>query len=492
MTTDARLAALEQRVRRELEMTAYPSPVWPRPHHVGERRAHDVVIVGGGQAGLTIVFALRRRGITNTVVLDAAPEGSEGPWTTYAAMHTLRTPKTLTGPDQGVPSLTPEAWYRAAHGDAAWEAMTFIPKEHWQDYLVWFRSVTGAQVRNDTSVRSIRPAGELVEVCVDGADLLARHVVVATGMAGNGEWTVPRVIADHLPADRYVHTGQPVDFGRYAGRRVGVLGGGASAFDHAGSALEAGAASVDLFFRRPAVPRVNPFRWMEFYAFGAHFPDLPDEDKWRFTVQFGRTNQPPPQQTWYRCTRWDSFAWHTSSPWTDVREHDGEVVVQAGGDTYRFDDVISATGPNVDLSRRPELSVLAPLIATWGDRFDPPAGWEDDALLSHPYLGGGFEFTEREPGTAGWVSRVHDFTYGARLSMGLNGNMNSGLGAGGRRIADALSRALFLEDREDFFDSYCEYSDQELVDLGRPPSPDTEPTADPAATPVATPSAAVP
>ncbi|MCB0964890.1 MAG: hypothetical protein KDA98_16560, partial [Acidimicrobiales bacterium] len=102
------------------------------------------------------------------------------------------------------------------------------------------------------------------------------------------------------------------------------------------------------------------------------------------------------------------------------------------------------------------------------DRFTPPAGWEDDSLLPYPYLGTGFEFTEREPGTAPWIGKVFDFTYGARLSMGLNGNMNSGLGAGGRRIADALSRSLFLEDRERFFDSYCAYEEPELVDLGRP------------------------
>lgn len=477
MTATERLAALEHRVRRELEMTAYPRPVWPRTHEVDGREVLDVAIVGGGQAGLTIAFALRRRGIVNTLVLDAAPEGSEGPWTTYAAMHTLRTPKSLTGPDQGVPSLTPEAWYRAAHGDDAWDEMTFIPKGHWQDYLRWFRSITGARVRNDTTVSAVVPSGDHLEVRAGGRTLLARHVVIATGMAGNGEWTVPPVIAEHLAPERYVHTGQPLDFDRFAGRRVGVLGGGASAFDYGGSALEAGAASVDLFFRRPAVPRVNPFRWMEFYAFGAHFPDLPDEDKWRFTVQFGRTNQPPPQQTWYRCTRWDNFAWHTAAGWDSVREEGGEIVVEAGGATFRFDDVISATGPNVDLSVRPELSALAPVIATWGDRFVPPAGWEDDALLTHPYLGSGFEFTEREPGTAAWVARVHDFTYGARLSMGLNGNMNSGLGAGGRRIADALSRALFLEDRADFFESYCDYTEQELVDLGRPPET-REPSTD--------------
>lgn len=112
MTATERLAQLEAQVHRELELTAYLRPVWPIARELDGCKVHDVVILGGGQAGLTIAFALKRRGIRDVLVLDAAPRGAEGPWTTYAAMHTLRTPKGLTGPDQGLPSLTPESWYR--------------------------------------------------------------------------------------------------------------------------------------------------------------------------------------------------------------------------------------------------------------------------------------------------------------------------------------------------------------------------------------------
>lgn len=469
MTIDtAALSALEAQVARELELTAYPRPEWVRPREHDGQRVVDVLIVGGGQAGLTLAFALKRRAITNTVILDASPAGSEGPWTTYAAMHTLRTPKALTGPDQGLPSLTPEAWYRAAHGDAAWDELTHIPKEHWQHYLGWFRKVTAPTMRNEVTVTSITPVGDVLAVEHSEGTSFARRVVLATGLAGNGEWGVPALLRDALPEDRYIHTGAPVDFARFAGQRVGVLGGGASAFDYAGSALEAGAASVDLFYRRAEVPRVNPFRWMEFYAFGAHFPDLPDEDKWKFTVHFGRVNQPPPQQTWYRCTRWDNFAWHTSADWTKVRFDGEQVRVDTEIGEYTFDAVISGTGPTVDFTVRPELAGLAGRIATWADRFTAPPGWQDAGLSTYPYLGGDFQFTPRTPGEDTWVERIHDFTYGARLSMGLNGNMNSGLGAGGRRLAEALSRSLFVEDRAEFFTSYQAFDTAELIDLGRP------------------------
>lgn len=77
--------------------------------------------------------------MTNVVVLDENLEGLEGPWVTYARMVTLRTNKSLTGPDLGIPSLTFQAFYEAKFGDAAWEALDKIPKEEWMAYLVWYR-----------------------------------------------------------------------------------------------------------------------------------------------------------------------------------------------------------------------------------------------------------------------------------------------------------------------------------------------------------------
>ena len=65
--------------------------------------------------------------------LDRGPAGVEGPWVTYARMETLRSPKVLTGPAAGIPSLTFRAWFVAQFGAAEWEALDKIPRVMWMD-----------------------------------------------------------------------------------------------------------------------------------------------------------------------------------------------------------------------------------------------------------------------------------------------------------------------------------------------------------------------
>ena len=78
---------------------------------------HNVAIVGGGQTGCALAFALRRAGIGKVTVLEAAPdEQRAGIWLNAARMNLLRTPKTLPGPELGIPAFSFQAWYEARHG----------------------------------------------------------------------------------------------------------------------------------------------------------------------------------------------------------------------------------------------------------------------------------------------------------------------------------------------------------------------------------------
>src|SRR3546814_12621888 len=98
-----------------------------------------------------------------------------------------------------------------------------------------------------------------------------------------------------LPADRRSHTSDTIDFPALAGRTVAVIGYGASAFDNAAEALEAGAASVVLLARRSEMPRVNKFKGVVYPGFTPGFPTLPPEERWRLLPYLFASRVAPPR-----------------------------------------------------------------------------------------------------------------------------------------------------------------------------------------------------
>jgi len=438
------LEQLEHRIKLELPYIAFPMRTWLRPPE--PEGAFDVVIVGAGQSGLAVAHGLLRQKVDNIVVLDQAAPGSEGVWTNFARMHTLRTHKKASGLDFGNPSLTPQAWYSAQFGAEAWDRIDKVPKDVWHAYLQWYRRVLDLPVRNGAEVTRVRPEGAVLSVgLADGQMLLARKVVLATGLAGSGRWHVPSLAAG-LPKECYSHTEEAIDFAALNGARIGVLGGGASAFDNAATALEQGAASVELCIRLPALPRVNPNKWMESHGFLGHFHRLSDGDRWAFMRQIAAMNQPPPQETLWRCTRHSQFRLRTGTAWTAARWDNGAVTVSTPQAELRFDHLIFGTGTVTDVAQRPELSGFADAIATWGDRFDPPAQDRDEALSRSPYLGAGFQFTEKERGRAPFLRNIHAFNFGATMSQGLSASSISGMKFGVGRLIDGIVGDLFADD----------------------------------------------
>ena len=66
---------------------------------------HQVIIVGAGQTGLAVAFALKRAIVEDVLVLDALPEGGSVVWTGFARKRNLRTPKHVLGPELGALAL---------------------------------------------------------------------------------------------------------------------------------------------------------------------------------------------------------------------------------------------------------------------------------------------------------------------------------------------------------------------------------------------------
>lgn len=464
------ITQLSDRVRRELTYLAYPAREWTVPRSRDGAVVLDVLIVGGGQSGLATAFGLKLERITNIRVIDRNPCGLEGPWLRFARMKELRTPKDVCGIDFGIPSLTTRSWYEAKFGRLAWEGIESLPQDIWRSYLDWYREVLGLVVENEVKLTSIEPDGDLLLAHLHHSDRIervhARKIVLATGFDGSGHPRLPRSLVTNLPPERYAHSADDIDFRRLRGKRVGVLGVGASAFDNAATALEAGAEWVDLCFRRAAIPRVNPLIWMNFAGMFGHFGDLTDLERWRFIRHILEDLPvPPTQDAFWRCRRFDNFAWHSNCAWKSVREASEGAIVETNTGTFIFDFIIFATGFETDLSARAELGPIVHQIALWRDRFTPPRGEESDLLARHPYLGAAFEFTERQPGTAPFLARLHNFTFGAMPSLGLTGAAIPGIKYGVRRLVNGLARDLFREDSAGYYQDLLAYAVPELETL---------------------------
>jgi cation diffusion facilitator CzcD-associated flavoprotein CzcO len=471
----ANLAALAEQARKDMALIGHNHDWVPAP----QDGAFNVLVLGGGQAGLGAAFALSRHRIGAVKVLEAGPSAEVGCWTRYARMHTLRSPKNMKGIELDIPSLHTERWFEAKYGPEAWEATDLCPREDWNEYLTWYRDVTGADVDVGTTVTAVHtPDADgyfTVEATRDDEQVTyrARRIVFALGLKGGGGTFLPPLV-EQLPAEMRAHTEDDIDFGALKGRRVIVLGGGASGFDNASAALEAGAASVEMHVRRADIPRQNSLRWMEFPGMQEHFYDLTDEQKWEFSLFNGGLPQPPTQASVWRAFNHDNFTMLTDTRWaaSEVRDAGGTggaevVVTDDKGDEHVGDYVISATGYAVDLGLRPELEEFLDDIALWSDEFGPAA---EHPMGQCPYLGDGFQFQAKDAASeeaASYIPKLFHLSTGARASHGVAGNQLSGIYAGLTRMSNRIATDITTENWPDFFASFTAFNHEEVGNVGR-------------------------
>lgn len=442
----ARLAAQTERAQR----WAGRDPAdWVRPR---EGVDHNVVIVGGGQSGTAIAAGLKRKGVGRVLVIDQAEPGQAGIWRTIARMRQLRTPKTLAGPEQDNPMLGFRAWFETLNGPDAFDALDRIPRLAWADYMDWFRQINGVDLRYRSRLIEIEPNGDLLRLHLETEGVRSvettRKLVLANGYAGAGGPNVPGFLRA-LPAGFWDHTASPIRFDALAGKVVGVVGAGSSAFDAAGVALENGAAEVHMFNRRSYVDYPGGSRSAGPSDRGqanvlALTNELPDVVLWRNFLARDRSVASVPPDSLQRAVAFDNFRLHLDSSLADVGIADGKVVGKVGGETWRFDHVIAGTGYRIDLSAQPELAGIADAIALWRDRFEPGRGEDSEAGGIHPYLGAGFEFQPRGRRGAEYLRNIHCFNLSAELSFGKPvGDIPSA--ADHPRLVAAIARDLYVE-----------------------------------------------
>lgn len=462
------LTELEADVRADLARIAHPGAAWLEPK-IGPdgKPALDVLIVGAGQSGIAIGFGLMRSRVSNILLLDKAAEGMEGPWLTYARMPTLRSPKDYTGPDLDIPNLTYQSWHEARFGKESWQTLDLIPRGHWAEYLLWLRRTIDLPVRNGCELLDMSPADNgLLAARVKRADgletLYARKIVLATGQEGMGSWIIPEPLRD-VPASSIATVADNIDFEKLRGKRVAVIGAGASAFDNAATALEAGAAEVHLLCRRAQLQVIQPYRWLTFRGFLRHLSDLDDAWRWRFMRKILEMREGFPQPTFDRCARHANFTLQEGAPIEAVRQTTDGVELHTPRGVVTADFIICGTGIDMNFAERGELAKFAGNIATWTDRYRPPEGERNARLGRFPYLADDYAFTERVAGETPWISDIHLFAIASTMSFGPSGSSINAMTTAVPKLVNGLTRGLFRADVAQHWASLSAYDVPQAV-----------------------------
>lgn len=463
------LAELNQRVALDLDYLTLPASPWVPQQAINGQDVLDVAVIGGGMAGLSAAASLVHLGV-KAVIYDARPEGFEGPWATTARMETLRSPKTLTGPAIGIASLTFRAWFEAQFGLEAWEKLDKIPRLQWMDYLRWYRQVLNLDLRNEHQVTLIRPQGD--HVCVEiktpegNKQVLARHVVLATGRDGLGGPYVPEII-QALPADMWAHSSDHYDYNQLKGKRIAVVGAGASAMDSAGTALEAGAERVDILIRRKDIPRINRGKGMGNPGSTYGMQNLDIEWKLKIHTYLNAQQVPPPRASVLRVSAHDNAHFHLDCGLINIQMQGDQIEIETTQGTRSFDFVIASTGFQVDWAQKPFLAEVERCARLWSDRLEPLHSDADKtllgALLGLPDLGPAFEFQPKTDadGCAG-IERVHCFCYPAVLSHGaVSGDIPS-ISEGAARLSQGIVASLYHEDIASHYVTMTNYAEPEV------------------------------
>ncbi|SEG70104.1 putative flavoprotein involved in K+ transport [Actinacidiphila yanglinensis] len=170
----------------------------------------DVVVIGGGQAGLAAGYHLRRLGI-EFAILDAQ-FAAGGAWQhLWDSLHLFSPAPYSSLPGRPMPHQRGEV-----HPDA----------HHVVDYLTAYEHRYQLPVHRPVRVRGVHRDSELLRVDTDSGEWSTRAVVSATGT-----WArpfLPAVPGREVFGGRQLHTVEyrgPADF---AGQRVTVVGGGNS------------------------------------------------------------------------------------------------------------------------------------------------------------------------------------------------------------------------------------------------------------------------
>lgn len=209
----------------------------------------DVAIVGAGPYGLSLAATLRSLGIEHRIFgvpmqtwAEHMPKG----------MH-LKSPAFGSSLYDPSGNLSFEG-YCKAKGLPYDDISLPIPLATYVEYGRAFQEQLVPNLEQVEVTGIEQDGSDFALTLATGERMLARNVVMATGIRDQS-YLPPQ--AHGLPSELVSHTWDHASVGKFRGRSVAVIGGGASALDFAALAADAGA-HVQVFVRKDAVKIFDP------------------------------------------------------------------------------------------------------------------------------------------------------------------------------------------------------------------------------------------
>ena len=196
---------------------------------------YDIIIIGGGQAGLSAAYFLRRTGLSFVILDDSSKPG--GSWT--QTWDSLRL-------------FSPVDYSSIAGWPMPQGADEYPHKDAFIEYLTKYETRYDLPIERSVRVETVSRSDNGFMVKTDGGSYSARVVISATGTAQNP------FIPDYEGREDFeglqIHSADYRDPGPFAGRRVAIVGAGNSA----AQILAEVSLTADTLWITPEEPRFNP------------------------------------------------------------------------------------------------------------------------------------------------------------------------------------------------------------------------------------------
>lgn len=250
--------------------------------------------------------------------------------------------------------------YLATH-NLARETVEPLERDFYLQYADWFRSEKNIHPLRSEVQQLDANEGSFTASLSNGDTIVAKKVVLAIGFRYFKN--IPSELASLLPAGRYSHTCDLVEFEHLKDQRCLIIGGRQSAFEWAALLAEHGAAAVHVSHRHPT-PLFQDSEWGWINTAVDRFVDDPDwyrnlsgDEKLEVHAKFAEARIKLEPWLWPRIDKHNVKLWPETQVVGCTETRDGELAVQLdGGQALTVDHVILATGYQVSMPQVPFLA----------------------------------------------------------------------------------------------------------------------------------------